>query len=219
MNANWLHASAIFLPCFCCDGHYYMHWLTLLIYHNNIIILNIIWLVMYWNSLEIFCYVTHIHLIYWTCLPKTMCSSVSWYKLSKIKALAKTMNAQECTTLTATCMQIYSMSQCVCLLNIRSIELATYPAPEVLEFSSESVHDIGVGEGTWLCHWKPLHYYNWVMHLRATACLHCHCIDNWPAKHMQNGNLRWPRRSLEIEHWPFDCTLAIRISNLQSPIS
>ena len=37
------------------------------------------------------------------------------------------------------------MSQCICLLNIRSIELATYSAPEVLGFSSESVHDIGVG--------------------------------------------------------------------------
>ena len=26
-------------------------------------------------------------------------------------------------------------------------------------------------------------YLNWIMHLRATACLHRHCIDNWPAKH------------------------------------
>ena len=24
---------------------------------------------------------------------------------------------------------------------------------------------------------------NWIMHLRATACLHCHCTDNWPARH------------------------------------
>ena len=41
------------------------------------------------------------------------------------------------------------MSQCVCPLNIRSIELATmsYPAPgEVLEFSSDAVHDKGVEE-------------------------------------------------------------------------
>ena len=58
------------------------------------------------------------------------------------------MNAQECRTLTATrmhdsrtCRSIASISQCVCLLNIRSIELDTYPAPEVLQFSSESVHD------------------------------------------------------------------------------
>ena len=65
------------------------------------------------------------------------------------------MNAQECKTLTATHMHdsctcksiVASISQCVYLLNIRSIELVqyynTYPAPEVLQFSSESVHDIG----------------------------------------------------------------------------
>ena len=38
------------------------------------------------------------------------------------------------------------MFQCVCLLDIRSIELATYPAPAWgTQFSSESVHDIGIG--------------------------------------------------------------------------
>ena len=32
---------------------------------------------------------------------------------------------------------------------------------------------------------------------------------------------RWPRRSLEIEHWPFDCAKRLHIgdSNLESPIS
>ena len=38
---------------------------------------------------------------------------------------------------------------------------------------------------------------------------------------MQRRNLRWPRRSLEIEHWPFDCAKRLHIgdSNLESPIS
>ena len=31
-------------------------------------------------------------------------------------------------------------------------------------------------------------YLNWIMHLKANACLHCHCIDNWPARHRINGN-------------------------------
>ena len=63
----------------------------------------------------------------------------------------KKMNALECRTLTATCMYdscaVYSMAHCVCLFNIRSIEL--YPAPEhgygTVQVSSESVHDLGVG--------------------------------------------------------------------------
>ena len=43
------------------------------------------------------------------------------------------------------------MSQCVCLLNIRSIELATYPAPEVLGvFFRVSVRDTRSRAETWL---------------------------------------------------------------------
>ena len=39
--------------------------------------------------------------------------------------------------------------------------------------------------------------------------------------HHKSPNLRWPRRSLEIEHWPFDCAKRLHIgdSNLESPIS
>ena len=55
------------------------------------------------------------------------------------------MNALECRTLTATCMHdscVYSMAHCVCLFNIRSIELHTLHLNMVMV---ESVHDLGVG--------------------------------------------------------------------------
>ena len=77
------------------------------------------------------------------------------HALKLILMFAIIMNAQECRTLTATCM--HDSSTCrsiaclnvynICLLNIRSIELDTYPAPEVLLFSSESVHDIARRRG------------------------------------------------------------------------
>ena len=51
-------------------------------------------------------------------------------------------------------MRVYSMAHCVCLFNIRSIELSSiyiYPAPVYLNMvmvlfkSLQSVHDLGVG--------------------------------------------------------------------------
>ena len=44
------------------------------------------------------------------------------------------MNTLECRTLITTCMHdscMYGMAYCVCLFNIRSIELHIYPAPEL----------------------------------------------------------------------------------------
>ena len=43
--------------------------------------------------------------------------------------------------------------------------------------------------------WHIMHIYlNWIMLLRATACLHCHCIDDWPARHRMTINLvQWGR--------------------------
>ena len=59
------------------------------------------------------------------------------------------MNALECRTLTVTwkhdsCMCMYSVAHCVYISGV----LTTYPAPEQgsgILFSSESVHDLGVG--------------------------------------------------------------------------
>ena len=100
-------------------------------------------------------------------------------------------------------MAMYSLpshDSCVC----RFIELAhwvyacsisgvlnyIYPAPEqYCSLQPKSMHDLGVwSTWLWLCHyinWKPLHvtYLNWIMYCRATACLHCPCIDDWPARH------------------------------------
>ena len=65
----------------------------------------------------------------------------------------------------------------------------TYPAPEhgygrmVL---LESAHDLWLGGRHLAMSYKlkaSVTYLNWIMHLRATACLHCQCTDNWPAKH------------------------------------
>ena len=95
-----------------------------------------------------------------------------------------TMNALECRTLTATCMHdscaVYSMAHCVWLFNIRSIELHTLHLNMVVVGWCYSLGDLGL-EGRHLK--ASVIYLNWIMYLRATACLHCHCIDNWPTKH------------------------------------
>ena len=78
-----------------------------------------------------------------------------------------------------------SMAHCVCLFTIRSIELHALHLNRVLVlFSSETVNDLGVGGRHLAMSLKAsATYLNWIMHLRAAACLHCHCTDNWPAKH------------------------------------
>ena len=74
-------------------------------------------------------------------------------------------------------MRVYSMAHCVCLFNIGNIELHAYPAPEhvygMVQVSSESVHDPGVGEGTWLCH-----YINWKLPWlpKLNYPLESHCL-------------------------------------------
>ena len=49
-------------------------------------------------------------------------------------------------------------------------------------------------------------------------CVHEYSVLNL---NVQYTMVRWPRRSLEIEHWPFDCAKRLHIgdSNLESPIS
>ena len=50
-------------------------------------------------------------------------------------------------------------------------------------------------------------YFNWILHLRATACLHCHCIDDWPAGRY-HVNTDWqqlhttPLGRTEHDHFP-----------------
>ena len=71
------------------------------------------------------------------------------------------MNAQECRTLTTTCMHDARVTACVCLFNIRSIEVYTLHLNRVLVlFSFESVHDPGEGGGTSVtCPSEPLTVY------------------------------------------------------------
>ena len=65
------------------------------------------------------------------------------------------MNAQECRTFTATCMHDSCTCKSIaCLMCIMLAEALHLNRVLVLE----SVNDLGVGEGTWLCHyinWKP----------------------------------------------------------------
>ena len=107
------------------------------------------------------------------------------------------MNALECRTLTATCM--HDSCACICMAHYTCMPVqyqeywTTYPAPVHLnmvmvlfnwQVSSESLGVGGRHLAMSLYKLKAsVSYLNWIMHLRATACLHYHCIDNWPAKH------------------------------------
>ena len=90
---------------------------------------------------------------------------------------------------------------CICLLNIRSIELATctYPAHEVLGFSSESVHDIGVGgiKAPGYFTESLCDYFNWIMHALQSHCLFTLSLHWQLTSKAQNGN----HSCTLLHHW------------------
>ena len=90
---------------------------------------------------------------------------------------------------------------CICLLNIRSIELATctYPAHEVLGFSSESVHDIGVGgiKAPGYFTESLCDYFNWIMHALQSHCLFPLSLHWQLTSKAQNGN----HSCTLLHHW------------------
>ena len=59
------------------------------------------------------------------------------------------------------CVCMYTMAHCVCSVSGVLNYVHAYLAPEhvygtvqyVVQVSLELVHDLGVGEGTWLCHY------------------------------------------------------------------
>ena len=57
------------------------------------------------------------------------------------------------------------------------------------------------------------------LHVQANLC--SYSVTSLKFNHGGMYFVRWPRRSLEIEHWPFDCAKRLHIgdSNLESPIS
>ena len=98
-------------------------------------------------------------------------------------------------------MHAYSMAHCTmhCIFNIRGIGLHTLHLNRVLVLhtlhlnrtcSGTVLSDLWIG-GRHLA--TSLHkqkatvtYFNWIMHIGEPLpvyWLHCHCIDNWPAKH------------------------------------
>ena len=55
------------------------------------------------------------------------------------------------------------------------------------------------------------------MHLRATACLHCHSIDNWPARHrMATTAAHWAGLNVTTLPW---CLVILRcVLSLRRPL-
>ena len=93
------------------------------------------------------------------------------------------MNAQECRTLTATCVLNYIPY--TLHLNRVLVLLTTHPAPK--QGSGTRVSDLRVG-GTWLCHyinWKPLWHST---ELRAMHCLFTLWLYWQLTSKAQNGN-------------------------------
>ena len=77
-------------------------------------------------------------------------------------------------------------AQCIAWLTMydrSSIELHTLHLNMVMVGWYYSLGDLGLeGRHLAMSLYKLKASANWIMHLRATACLHYHCIDNWPAK-------------------------------------
>ena len=81
-------------------------------------------------------------------------------------------------------MYVYSMAHCVCLLNIKSIELHTLHLN--IQIPSESVHDLGVG-GRHLAISLYKLKASGTTYRPESHCLHAYTVTaliaNWPAKY------------------------------------
>ena len=76
----------------------------------------------------------------------------------------------------------------------------SYPAPE--QGSGTVLFRVSAWHLAMSLHYRKLKPCVIVVYLRATACLHCHCIDNWP-KHSGNQlcSQGWCNSCTLLHHW------------------